>query len=313
MTKQFEIKNASRLISPIRVGDDIPKIVVNLGMTSSRQTVDEEIRKAQTAVKYGASIIADVSTVGNIRNMHKALMENVDKPLNVVPLYEIYQQAHSANRWNNNFARSEVLEVIEAQAESGVDCMTLHSSYKSEYFERVRNSPRRIRIQGKGGGLIHEFFIRAGARENPLYEYFDDILKILKKHHVALSLGSCLRNGTVDDPIDHLIELELITWAELVNRASEQSVNVMVEGLSHIRFGLIQSFVRWVKNVCHGVPLRLLGPLGTEKGLGYDHITAAICTTEAVRSGVDLITCVTQAEHIGLPKINEIREAVVAT
>lgn len=313
MTRQFEIRNTNRVIDPIVVGNGIPKIVVNLGLTNNHQSIEEEVRKAQTAIKYGASIIADVSTIGNIRIVHKALMDSIDKPLNVVPLYEIYQRAHATNRWNTNLSRNEILEIIQAQAESGVDCMTLHSSYKSEYYEKVKKSPKLIRIQSRGGGIIHEFFTRTENRENPLYEYFDDILVILNKYHISLSLGSCLRNGSADDILDDLIQLEIMTAAELVNRAINHNVNVMVEGVSHIKFALIQPFVSWVKAICHDVPLRLLGPVGTEKGLGYDHITAAICATEAVRSGLDIITCITRAEHIGLPSIDEIRESVVAT
>jgi len=311
MTMQYEIRNIKRLISPIRIGDQTPKIVVNLGITNEYQTISCEIEKARVAVKHGASIIADVTTIGEIQSVHKALMETIDRPINTVPLYEIYQQARKTKSWDSRLNKNQVLDIIEAQADSGVDCMTLHSSYKIENFEKIKNSPRRIRIQGRGGGLIHEYFIRSG-NENPLYLYFDDILRILKKYHVTLSLGNCLRNGTIDDPIDDFIQLETLTWAKLSKRAIENGINVMTEGLSHIRFGMINPYVRWVKTVCPNVPIRLLGPLGTEKGLGYDHITAAICATEAIRAGTDLITCVTRAEHIGLPSKEEIREAVVS-
>jgi phosphomethylpyrimidine synthase len=121
-----------------------------------------------------------------------------------------------------------------------------------------------------------------------------------------------LRNGSIDDQIDDLIQLEMITWTEIAKEAARYDVNIMLEGLSHIKFGLIKPYIRWIKTICSNIPVRLLGPVGTERGLGYDHITAAICATEATQAGVDLLTCVTRAEHIGIPSVDEVREAVVA-
>lgn len=311
MQMEYEIRNIGHTVTPLRIGNGTPKLIVNLGLTNSYHPLGEELAKANLVQKYGGHMIADVSTLGDIRAFQRLLIAEIGLPLNSVPLYEIYQAAREVNDRNLAFPKSLVLEVIEAQAETGVDCMTLHCGYTIEQYSGVIASDRRIRVQARGGGIIHEYF-RATRRQNPLYEYLDVILPILRRYNVTLSIGNCLRTGTVDDPFDSLANQELNVVADIVKMAQGASVNVMVEGFSHIRFAMIAPYVRMVKGLCRGAPIRLLGPLGTEKGLGYDHVTAAICVPPAVTAGVDLLTLVTRAEHIGLPSLDDVREAVVA-
>lgn len=285
MTSALSIKNKSRGIAPVALISKTPRIIVIVGVTNTYQSIEEEIEKAHTAVKYGAAIIADVSTSGDIPTIHRALAENVSVPLSSVPLYQIYQTAIGCNQWNRDLPKSLVLDCIESQAESGIDCMTVHAGYRLGVVEKVAKSGRKIRVQARGGGLLHEWMNRTGE-ENPLYRYFDDILDVLRKYNVTLSLGNCLRTGTVEDPIDDIIQLETLALSELTRKAQQRDIGVMVEGLSHIRYDMINAYVKWVKAVCHGAPIRLLGPLGTERGLGHDHITAAICSVEADRKSV---------------------------
>ena len=305
------LKNRLRKIPAVIISPSKPRLIAIVGATSSAQPLADEISKVRVAEKHGVSIIADVSTTDDIPEIQKRILEETSLPFTTVPLYEIYRKAKKSISWNKTLSRDLVLDAIEAQAERGVDCMTVHASHCNDLLPLVKASSRRIKIQGRGGGMIHEFMLSTG-RENPLFEWFDDILHILARYDVALSLGNCLRSGTVDDPIDELVKAEIATWSKLTTRARAHGVKVMVEGGSHLRMSDIAPYVRSVSKKCFGAPLRMLGPLATERGLGYDHISGAISAVEAIRSGVALLTVITRAEHIGLPNEDELREAIVA-
>lgn len=310
MHREFNIKNKLRSIEPVRLSNDVSRLIAIVGITNETQSIEEEVEKAKMCTDLGVSIIADVSTL-QIGEMQCALMGHVDVPLSTVPMYEIYREAKKHDVWKGKIPKELVLKVVERQAARGVDCVTIHASLKREMMEEIARSRRRIRIQGRGGGLIFEY-IRATGNENPLYEYFDDILEILSKYEIALSLGNCLRTGTVDDPIDGLVEREISCWKELSSRSYECGVDAMVEGASHLRMSEIGPYVEDVSQKCDGAPVRILGPIATERGLGYDHITGAISAVEAIKGGAALITIVTRAEHIGLPNLDDLREAVIA-
>jgi phosphomethylpyrimidine synthase len=305
------IRNKQRSIRGVSLLTSSAQFIVIVGATNSSQSISDEIRKAQHAEKFGASVIGDVSTGSGIPNILQSLLKEIPLPISTVPLYQIFHEAKRQGCWNKHLSKNLVLDCITEQAELGIDCMTIHAGFKRDALAMVQRSARRIKVQARGGGLLFDL-MRSSGLENPLYEYFDDILSVAEKHGVTISLGNSLRTGTVDDPIDELVHAETGVFSELTLRAVSREVSIMVEGLSHIPFEMISPYVRWVKSVCNGAPLRLLGPLGTEKGLGYDHITAAICQREAINSGVDFITCVTRAEHIGIPNEEEIREALIS-
>ena len=48
-------------------------------------------------------------------------------------------------------------------------------------------------------------------RENPLYEHYDRLLEIAKKHDITLSLGAELRPGCLADATDRSQIEELLT------------------------------------------------------------------------------------------------------
>lgn len=309
-SRRFVIGSHSGATRRLEVGD-APRLIAIVGITDDRQSMPAEVAKVDLAQRLGTSVIADVSTCGDLSRIHSELRQATSLPLSTVPIYEIHKTAKERGVWNSDFPLSLVLEVIEQQAERGVDCITLHASYPRRLLATVEGSRRRVKIQGRGGGMIHEF-MRTTGRENPILESFDEILDRLAQFEIALSLGNCLRSGTVDDPLDQLIDEEIMIWSDLVQRATAKGVNVMVEGGSHLRMPALAPYVAKVLNKCDGAPLRMLGPLATERGLGYDHITGAITAVEAIRHGAKLLTVVTRAEHIGLPDLDDLREAVVA-
>lgn len=308
---RYDVKGYDRDIPPVAIGDGIPKLITILGITNSSQTIIDELEKSKVAHKHGASIIADVSTEGDISDFHSKLIEDIPMPLSTVPIYEIRHRGIADNLWPHKVTKNYILDIIQEQAERGVGCMTFHTAISKELFEQAKKTDRKIQLQARGGGLIFDY-MKSHDCENPFYEFFDEILVLLKKYNIALSFGSSLRSGTISDPPDELNIHEQLTHAELSRRATEVGVNIMFEIGSHHRYCLIGPYVKYMKSHMHRLPLRLLGPIGTEKGLGYDHITAAISSVPAIQAGLDIITCVTRSEHIGLPDANDIRESLIA-
>lgn len=157
------------------------------------------------------------------------------------------------------------------------------------------------------GWMIHN------DKENPLYESFDRLLDIARKYDVTLSLGDGMRPGCLADATDRAQIQELITLGELVDRAWAAGVQVMVEGPGHLPLNQISMNMQLQKSLCKEAPFYVLGPLVTDIGAGYDHITSAIGGAIAGSSGADFLCYVTPAEHLGLPDNTDAKNGVIAS
>jgi phosphomethylpyrimidine synthase len=151
------------------------------------------------------------------------------------------------------------------------------------------------------------------GQENPLYQHYERILGIAKRYDVTLSLGDGLRPGCLEDATDRAQIQELLTLGELVQRAREAGVQVMVEGPGHVLFDQIETNIKIAKSLCRGAPFYVLGPLVTDVAPGYDHIAAAIGGTMAAVAGADFLCYVTPTEHLGLPGPAEVHQGVMAS
>jgi phosphomethylpyrimidine synthase len=149
-------------------------------------------------------------------------------------------------------------------------------------------------------------------RQNPLYEMFDDLCDILVEYDVCFSLGDGLRPGAIADATDEAQIAELRTLGELTQRAQEKGCQVMVEGPGHVPFDQIQYNMETQQEICSGAPFYVLGPLVTDIGAGYDHITSAIGGTAAAFYGASFLCYVTPKEHLGLPDADDVRAGVIA-
>jgi len=149
--------------------------------------------------------------------------------------------------------------------------------------------------------------------ENPLYEYYDRLLEIAHEYDVTLSLGDGMRPGCLADATDRAQIEELLVLGELVQRAWKAGVQVMVEGPGHVPLNQIEANVKLQKSICKGAPFYVLGPLVTDIGAGYDHITGAIGGAVAAAAGADFLCYVTPSEHLSLPDVEDVRQGVVAS
>jgi phosphomethylpyrimidine synthase len=281
------------------------KINANIGNSAVTSNVEEELAKLRDSVKYGADTVMDLSTGGDIPGIRAAIIRNSPVPLGTVPIYEALTRV----RRIEDLTPEILLEVIEEQAEQGVDYMTIHAGL---LVEHIPLTTRRVTgIVSRGGSILAEWMVR-NHRQNMLYERFEDICKIFQKHDVTFSLGDGLRPGSLADASDEAQFAELKTLGELAKKAWEYDVQVMIEGPGHIPMDQIQMQVEKEREMCYEAPFYTLGPLVTDIAPGYDHITSAIGAAMIGWYGASMLCYVTPKEHLGLPNREDVKQGLIA-
>ncbi len=293
-------------LEPMAIGiESTCKINANIGNSATTSNIAEELDKLAYAVKFGADTVMDLSTGGNIPEIRKAIIANSPVPIGTVPIYEALSRVRRVEDLNLNV----MLEVIEEQAEQGVDYMTIHAGVLIQY---VPLAAKRITgIVSRGGAILAEWMVK-NHRQNFLYENFDAISKILAKHDVTYSLGDGLRPGCIADASDAAQFAELKTLGELTKKAWAYDVQVMIEGPGHIPLDQIEMQVIKERELCHDAPFYTLGPLVTDIAPGYDHITSAIGAAIIGWHGASMLCYVTPKEHLGLPNREDVKQGIIA-
>jgi phosphomethylpyrimidine synthase len=281
------------------------KINSNIGNSATTSNIEEELEKLQYSVKYGADTVMDLSTGGDIPRIRKAIIGASPIPIGTVPIYEALTRV----RRIEDLTIDIMLEVIEEQAEQGVDYMTIHAGVLIQYVPLAQN--RITGIVSRGGSILAEWMVK-NHKQNFLYERFEDICKILQKHDVSFSLGDGLRPGSIADASDAAQFAELKTLGELTKIAWEYDVQTMIEGPGHIPLDQIQLQVEKEMEVCHEAPFYTLGPLVTDIAPGYDHITSAIGAAMIGWHGASMLCYVTPKEHLGLPNKDDVKLGIIA-
>jgi len=281
------------------------KINSNIGNSSVTSNVDEELKKLHTSVHYGADTVMDLSTGGGIHEIREAILRHSPVPIGTVPIYEAISRVKRVE----DLTAEVMLEVIEEQAEQGVDYMTIHAGVLREFVPLTRN--RITGIVSRGGALLAQW-MSFHKKQNFLYENYDAICKIFQKHDVSFSLGDGLRPGCLHDASDEAQFAELKVLGELTKKAWEYDVQVMIEGPGHIPMDQIELQVQKENEMCHEAPFYTLGPLVTDIAPGYDHITSAIGAAMIGWHGASMLCYVTPKEHLGLPNADDVRQGVIA-
>jgi phosphomethylpyrimidine synthase len=281
------------------------KINANIGNSATTSNIEEELAKLSYAVKYGADTVMDLSTGGDIPRIRKAIISCSPVPIGTVPIYE----ALSRVRRVEDLTIQVLLEVIEEQAEQGVDYMTIHAGVLVQYIPLT--TKRITGIVSRGGSILAEWMVK-NHKQNMLYENFDAICKVFQKHDVSFSLGDGLRPGCLADASDEAQFAELKTLGELTKKAWEYEVQVMIEGPGHIPMDQIALQVEKEREICYEAPFYTLGPLVTDIAPGYDHITSAIGAAMIGWHGAAMLCYVTPKEHLGLPNREDVKQGIIA-
>jgi len=306
-------RNHLHPIKPVGIGRGLTtKINANIGTSKDRISFDDELKKLDVLIRHGADAVMDLSTGGPIRDLRRLLIRQSSLSVGTVPIYEAAVKAVEVHGTIARMTPDSIFDVIEEHAEDGVDFVTVHCGLTRRAIERLRNDSRVLDIVSRGGSFLLEWMIY-NDRENPLYEHYDRLLEISKKHDVTLSLGDALRPGCLEDATDRSQLEELLTIGELRDRAVEAGVQVIVEGPGHVPLNQVELNIKMQKEICKGAPFYVLGPLVTDIAMGYDHIAAAIGGAIAGAAGADFLCYVTPAEHIRLPDIDDVKEGVIAS
>lgn len=285
------------------------KVNVNLGISGDKADAAEEWKKVKIAEDFGADAIMDLSNSGKTRQFRQQLIDETPLMVGTVPMYDAigYMEKPLVK-----LTKDDLLEVVRAHAEDGVDFMTIHCGINRSTAKRFKENRRLTNIVSRGGSIIFAWMEMTG-KENPFYEHFDDILEICREYDVTLSLGDACRPGCLKDASDISQIEELVTLGELTRRAWEKDVQVIIEGPGHMPLNQIEANMRIQQEICKGAPFYVLGPLVTDVAPGYDHITAAIGGALAAAAGASFLCYVTPAEHLRLPNVEDVKEGIIAS
>ena len=285
------------------------KINVNLGISGDCNNYENEMKKVDMALQFKAEAIMDLSNYGKTNKFRQELVAKSPAMIGTVPMYDAIGYLEKDLL---EITAQDFLRVVRAHAEEGVDFMTIHAGINRRAVEAFRREGRRMNIVSRGGSLLFAWMAMTG-NENPFFEYYDEVLEILREFDVTISLGDALRPGCIDDSTDAGQISELIELGNLTTRAWEKDVQVMVEGPGHMAMNEIAANMTFQKRLCHNAPFYVLGPLVTDIAPGYDHITSAIGGAIAAANGADFLCYVTPAEHLRLPDINDVKEGIIAS
>lgn len=300
-------------VIPTGVGEGLTiKINANIGTSHQRSSMQEELEKLDLVVKTGADAVMDLSTGANVDETRKKIIQASTIPVGTVPIYQAGIETINEKESIMELTKDKLFEAIEKQCKDGVDFITVHCGVTKKVVDALNQQGRITGIVSRGGSM-HASWIQLHGKENPLYEYYDELLEIAKAYDCTLSLGDGLRPGCGADAGDRAQVMETIVLGELVSRARKVGVQTMVEGPGHVPYNLIQGMMETIKTLTHGAPLYVLGPLVTDIAPGYDHITSAIGGTLAAVSGADFLCYVTPSEHIGLPNKDQVKTGIISS
>lgn len=288
------------------------KINANIGTSTDKYQIADELRKLDVAVKYGADTVMDLSVGGNLKKIREQILKHSPVPVGTVPVYEIAVNAQKSKKNLLEFDINDILDILEAQASEGIDFFTIHAGITKKSLNILKNNRRILGIVSRGGAILASW-IKYHKEENPFYEYFDKILDLAYRYDITLSLGDALRPGSILDATDKAQICELKILAGLACRARKKNVQVMIEGPGHVPLNQIERNVTLEKKICRGAPFYVLGPLVTDVASGYDHISSSIGGALAAGFGADFLCYVTPSEHLRHPSVDDVKEGVIAS
>ncbi len=214
-------------LDPEGVGEGLrTKINVNLGISKDCRDIDKELEKVKTALEMNVEAIMDLSSFGKTQEFRKRTIEISPAMIGTVPVYDALG---FYDKELKDITAKEFLDVVEKHAKDGVDFVTIHAGMNRETAEVFKRNPRLTNIVSRGGSLTYAW-MELNNKENPFYEYYDQLLDICAEYDVTLSLGDACRPGSISDSTDASQIKELMILGELTLRAWEKNVQVMIEG-----------------------------------------------------------------------------------
>ncbi len=286
------------------------KINASIGTSTDVCDIDHEVNKAIIAERYGADTLMELSAAGDLDEIRRQVLQAVSLPVGNVPLYQAFCETIKKHKDPSKMDPEFLFDLIEKQCQDGIAFMAIHCGINLFTIERMKRQGYRYGgLCSKGGTLMIQWMMK-NKKENPLFEHFDRVCDILKKYDTVLSLGNGIRAGAIHDSLDRAQMAELILNCELCEIAKEQGCQAMVEGPGHVPLDEIEANIILQKKMSGSAPYYMLGPLPTDIGAGWDHVTAAIGAAQSSMYGADLICYITPAEHLALPNEEDVEIGV---
>ena len=281
------------------------KVNVNLGTSSTKVCLDDEIQKATIAEKFGADTISDLSMGGDINAIRKEIFSHTTLPITTVPVYQSVVE-----NGLKQMTADDIMDTFRMQVEQNISSVVIHGVSREMLYE-LKKRKRLLGMVSKGGSITSAFMLMNQC-ENPFIERFDEVLSLCRKHDIVLSLGNTARSGCIHDRRDRMQLAEIRQNVELAHRARAAGVQAIIEGAGgHIRSDRIAPMVKYYKKKS-AFPLFVAGPLPTDVAVGYDHIAGAAGASIASAAGADYLCYITPAEHLGLPGPAAVKEGLIA-
>lgn len=284
----------------------LTKVNANIGASAVSSGFEEEIGKLKMSLRFGADTVMDLSTgLPNLMELRSAILRASPVPIGTVPIYEALDRAGG----DANALSWEVFKgVIEDQAKQGVDYFTIHAGLTKDLLPHA--AKRVMGIVSRGGAIMASHMMQHDC-ENMAFEHFDELMDICYKYDVALSLGDGLRPGGIYDACDEAQYGELRNIGKLARRCYERGVQCFIEGPGHVPLNRVEENQKLEEEFCHDAPFYTLGPLVTDVGAGFDHITSAIGATTIGMHGTAMLCYVTPAEHLALPTPEDVKQGLI--
>ncbi|MCK4810344.1 MAG: phosphomethylpyrimidine synthase ThiC [Candidatus Omnitrophica bacterium] len=307
------VNKKKNLENPVAIGKGMKvKINTNIGTSTERKEIKDELQKLAEAVKYGTDTVMDLSVGGNLNKIRREIIKKSPVAVGTVPIYQAALEVEKKKGSFEKMKKEDIFDVLEEQAQDGVDFFTIHAGIKKDFLNILKKKKRTAGIVSRGGAILARWMY-VNNKENPLFENFDTVLDIAKKYNITISLGDALRPGAIADSTDELQMYELFVLSNLVKKCRKKGLQVMVEGPGHIRIDQIEFNMFAQKKVCADAPFYILGPLTTDIACGYDHIVSSIGGALAALWGANFLCVVTPAEHLRHPSVEDIKLGVIAS
>lgn len=289
MKDSFKIKANNKELG---IGNEFPiRVNCNIGINNFRDYAQEieKIDEIFNNQESSPDLMMDLSTINTPKPLYKYILDKYEIPVGTVPVYLSYSNKNGINK-------KLLLDTVKKQAEQGVSFFTFHFTAYLGIYEIAKNN-RLIPMTSRGGGMVlRDSFIKE-KEKNILFECFDEIISIVKKFNIAISLGTTFRPGGIIDALDEVHLLETQKQIELSQLLKNEGVNVIIENVGHIDLSSIEKHSHLL-NKCN-CPIMPLGPLPTDNAQGADHISSAI---GAAFSGyfncANIINSISPNEHL---------------
>ncbi|MEI6631710.1 MAG: phosphomethylpyrimidine synthase ThiC, partial [bacterium] len=117
----------SSIKKPCAIGYSLrTKVNANLGTSTDKPSISEELEKLKIAVKYGSDTVMDLSVGPGIKKVRRQILRQSPIPVGTVPIYELAVGAQQSKGDFLSFDADDMLSVLEEQAKEGVDFFTVH-------------------------------------------------------------------------------------------------------------------------------------------------------------------------------------------